>query len=148
MLGDSPSIDMPLTSGYAKEMAKWEALPTRWGRPGRPFVQMEYPKTLYKCKFGDGGIQPVDRFIVNDATEEANMKSRGYLPLAEAGEAAKREQREHGELAASREYAIRHGKHSEAAIAEIRAAEEDAGSVHLPNIPETPIKKRGRKVKV
>ena len=148
MLGESESIAIPQSSKYAHEMRKWEAHPTKYGAPGRPFKQMEYPKMLYKCEFVIGkGIQKGDNFIVNDATEEANMNSRGYLPLQVSYDAALKTMTEHGKLAAEREYMIVHGHHSEAAIKEIRAAEEAFGSAHMPDMPEKPIRRKAGRPK-
>ena len=150
MLGEHPSIDIPQSTEYAKEMRKWEAHHSRFGAPGRPYVYREYPKMLHRCERVNGKIEPVDQYIVNTEDEERNLNSRGFYPLQEAYDRIAREQTEHGILSAEREYAIQHGKHSEGAIREIRAAEAEAGSVHLPNIPETPIpahRKRGRKPK-
>ncbi len=156
MLGESESIAIPQSSNYAKEMRKWEAFPTKYGPPGRPFQHYEYPKMLYKCSWKAGeAIQPSDKFIVNTPDEEANMNSRGYLPIQQAYDAALKAQTEAGKLAAEREYQMQHGRMSPAAQAEIRAAEQHAGSVHLPDVTPDQVadaldrpKRRGRKAKV
>lgn len=144
------AVEYGTDSNYAKEMRRHEAYPTKFGPPGRPFVHHEFPKMLYRAERVSGkGIVIVDKQIAQDAHEERNLQSRGfYFGPDKAVEAIQLEQTEHGKLAAEREYAIQHGKHSEQAVSEIRAAEAEAGAVHLPNVPETPIKKRGRKVAV
>jgi len=148
MLGEHPSIEIPQSTEYAKEMRRWEALHTRYGPPGRPYQFQEFPKVLYKCESVSGkGIQPTESFTVHDEDQERNLNSRGFFPLAEAHERAKRQQTEHGILAAEREYQIQHNRLSEKAVAEVRAAEAEHGARHLPDVPETPIKKRGRKPK-
>ncbi len=136
-------------SGYAKEMRKHEAYPTAFGPGLRPFVQQEFPKMLYKAEHVSGkGIQIVDKQVAADENAERNLQSRGfYFGPDKAVEAIRKQQTEHGQLAAEREYDIRHGKHSEKAVAEVRHAEAAVGAVHLPMVPETPIKRRGRKPK-
>lgn len=135
-------------SNYAKEMRKHEAYPTEFGPPGRPFVYHEFPKMLYRAERMSGkGIQIVDKQVAKDEHEQRNLESRGFhFGPDKAVEAIQREQTEHGKLAAEREYGIQHGKHSENAVSEIRAAEAEAGAVHLPNVAETPIKRRQKKV--
>src|SRR5215471_16443250 len=150
MLGEHPTIEIPQSSNYAKEMRKHEAHHSRYGAPGRPYVFREFPKLLYKCARVDGRIQVTEKFEVGDADQERNLNSRGFFELKKAYDVIEREQTEHGILAAEREYAIQHGKHSKKAVSEIRAAEAAVGSVHLPDVPETPIsthRKRGRKPK-
>lgn len=148
MLGEHHAIEVSQSSEYAKEMRKWEATHTRYGPPGRPYVYQEYPKMLYKCAHVAGkGVQPVEDYTVNDETQERNMNSRGYFPLQDAYDRAVKQQTEHGTLAAEREWQIQHGRLSDKAAAEVRAAEAEHGSTHMPDVPETPIKRRGRKPK-
>jgi len=149
MLGEHDSIAISPSSAYAKEMAKWETTHTKYGPPGRKYTFQEYPKMLYKLKRGNG-LEIEATYTVQDADEERNLNSRGFLPLEEAAKAMAQEQTEHGKLAAEREYEIQHGRLSEKAISEVRAAEEAHGSTHMPVVPETPIpthRKRGRKPK-
>jgi hypothetical protein len=139
---------MPVEHGtqseYAKEMRKWEGQHSPWGAPGRPYQFQEFPKRLVKASRVDGKIQIVDAQNAGDAMEELNLKSRGfYNGPAEAFAAIEKEQLVHGELAAEREYEIRHGRVSEKAAAEIRAVEAQS-SVHVPEIPRTPIKRHRR----
>jgi len=151
MLGDSPAIAIPQSSNYAKELSKWESLPTKYGPAGRPYVYREYPKMLFRADQTDLGIQIVDKQTVGDEQQERNMRSRGfYGEPKEAIEAIQRQHTEFGKLAAERNWEIKSGRLSEKAAAEVRAAEEAHGARHLPEIPETPIpvhRKRGRKPK-
>ena len=143
MLGEHDSIVVPPGSAYAKEMCKWESQHTKYGPPGRPFVQQDYPKMLYICERVSGkGIQIKERFTVGNETEEQNMRSRGYYSLGEAEARLNAEHLEHGTLAAEREWQIQHGRLGEKAIAEVRAAEAEHGARHLPDVPETPIQRR------
>jgi hypothetical protein len=142
MLGEHAS------SKYAEEMRRWEAYPSKYGQPGRPFKQQDYPKMLYRCEFIAGqGIQTVDKHTVDDDVQERNMNSRGFYPLQEAYDRVLAQQTEYGKLAAEREYQIQHGRVSERAVAEVRAAEAEHGAAHMPDVPVTPIKRRGRKPK-
>lgn len=144
MLGLHPSIIIPQGTPYAEEMRKHEAYHTSFGAPGRPYVFQEFPLRLYKAVSGARGVE-FEGFTVNDANEQRNMQSRGYcLSQAEAMEALEREQLEHGKLAAERNWEIAHGRVSEKAAAEVRAAEADYGSRHLPSVPETPVKRHRR----
>jgi hypothetical protein len=145
MLGEHPAIDIPQSTAYAKEMRRHEALHTRYGGPGRPYVYAEYPKLLYKCEHVAGkGIQVVDKHEVSDEDQERNLNSRGFYPLKESYERAEKQQTEFGRLAAEREFEIQHGRISAKAADEVRVAEEAHGSMHMPVVPEGP-KKRGRK---
>ena len=140
-------------SAYAKEMVKHEAHHTHYGAPQRPYVYREFPKAVYRFKRVDGkGIVKDEMHIVNNELEQRNMQSRGFhLSQEDAIKAIEREHTEHGKLAAEREWQIRHGRVSDRATAEVRAAEEAHGAKHLPDVPETPIpahrKKRGRPAK-
>ena len=136
-------------SDYAKELAKWEAVPTEFVRvPGRPFVHREYPKWLYRASRADGGPKITDSIIVESDTQEAAMLSRGFhVDQNEAIEAIHAEDRQFAQLAAERAFAER--RMSEKAQAEARIADESTPR-HLPSVPETPIRTRRpyvRKVK-
>jgi hypothetical protein len=137
-------------SNYAKEMRRHEAHHSQFGSPGRPYVFREFPKMLYKAAYEQGkGIRIVEDKTVGDETEQRNLESRGFhADQAEAIAEIERQQTRDGILSAERNYDIRHGKHSEGAVREIRAAEAEHGARHLPEVPVTPIKKRGRPVTV
>lgn len=136
MLGNSSSIVIPEGTPYAEEMRKHEALYTRFGPPGRPYVYREFPKMLFKGRDGE-------HCTVNNEDEQRNMQSRGFCLTQElALEAADREHTEHGKLAAERNWEIAHGRVSEKAAAEVRQAEAEHGAKHLPSVPETPVRRR------
>lgn len=150
MLGVHKSISLPQATEYAKEMAKWEAQDSQWGKAGRPYVFQEFPKRMYRAAHVAGkGAEVVEAHTVNTVDEERNLQSRGfYFGQAAAFEAVRQTQTEFGKLAAEREHEIQHGRLSERATNEVRAAEAAHGSTHMPMVPETPIKRRGRKPKV
>lgn len=136
-------------SAYAREMRKWEAYPTQFGGGERQYQYREFPKTLYKLTHVSGkGLVIDDRVTVSDPDGERRENAKGFYVLTDAQARAERQQTEFGKLAAEREYEIAHGRISEKAAAEVRAAEAEHGATHLPVVPETPIKKRGRPVKV
>lgn len=144
MLGTHGSIVIPQNSPYAQEMRKHEAHHTQFGPPGRPYEYREFPKRVYRATRGEKGIE-WDGVTVNDEHEQRNMASRGYCATqADALTALDREHTEHGKLAAEREWEIQHGRVSPRAAAEVRAAEAEHGARHLPSVPETPVRRRGR----
>lgn len=142
-------VEFGSESNYAKEMRRWETHHTKFGPPGRQYTFQEYPKRMYKFKRSDEtgkGIVVDEAFDANDIHEERNFLSRGfYASSQEAYDAVLKEQTEHGILAAEREYAIKHGRLSESAVKEVRAAEAEAGARHLPDVPEKPRRGRPRK---
>lgn len=145
MLGNHPSIAITQTSEYAKEMRKHEALPTVYGPPGRPYTaKQEFPKRIYKAARRDVGSGiDFEGLTVNNEDEQRNMQSRGFsLTQQDALDALNRENVEHGTLAAERNFEIKHGRISEKAATEVRAAEGDY-SGHLPEVPRTPVRRRG-----
>lgn len=147
MLGNRGIVITP-DSGYAKEMRQHEAHHGPFGAPGRPYVFREYPKRLYKAERVAGqGIQITDAQTANDDHEERNLLSRGFhFGQDKAIEAIEQQQTEHGRLAAEREWEIQHGRLSEKAVEEVRAAEDAHGATHMPMVPEGP-KRRGRQPK-
>ncbi len=142
-------------SNYAKEQCRWNALPSEFGPGGRPFVQREYPMMTYKAARVEGkGIVVTDQHVVQDEQELRNLESRGFYGVKDgqpghvrAIAAIEHEQLVHGTLAAERNWEIAHGRISEKAAAEVRAHEEAHGATHMPEVPRTPIKRRGRPVK-
>lgn len=148
MLGVHDAITLPQSSKYAEEMRKWEAYHSPYGAPGRPYQYREYPKRVYKFAYEQGrGIVEVGVQDVADDTQERIAMSNGYFERQRAYDEAARTQTEHGRLAAEREWQIQHSRLSERAVAEVRAAEEAHGARHLPDVPEAPIRKRGRRPK-
>jgi hypothetical protein len=145
MLGAHDSIDLGPSTEYAKEMRKWEANHTKYGAPGRPFTYKEFPKRLYKAEWDSDGIKMVDAQNAGNADEQRNLESRGFHARQEdAIEAVRRVQTEHGRLAAERNYEIQHGRISERAAAEVRAAETEHGARHLPEVKEKPMRRKRR----
>lgn len=142
-------VEFGKESHYAKESRKWEATHTQFGAPERPYVFQEYPKRMYRFAYAVGqGIHQADAQTANDDLQERNLLSRGFHFGPEAAyRAIEQEQTEHGRLAAEREWEIQHGRVSEKAATEVRQAEQEHGARHLPMVPETPIKKRGRPAK-
>jgi hypothetical protein len=145
MLGVHDSIEVGQSTEYAKEMRKWEAHHSKWGAPGRPFKFEEFPQQMYKARRGEKGIEVEETRQAMNADEQRNLESRGfYVGPKAAFDAVEKEQQVHGELAAEREYAIRHGRLSENAAAEVRQAEAAHGAKHLPDVPHTPVKRHRR----
>lgn len=133
-------------SNYAKEMRRHEAYPTQFGPPGRPYVYQHYPLMLYRASRGPNGPEASETCIVNDERERDNMISRGFWPTQELALAElDRQHTEHGKLAAERNYEIAHGRISEKAATEVRAAEAAHGATHLPEVKEQPRRGRPRK---
>jgi hypothetical protein len=126
-------------------MRRHEAYPTQFGPPGRPYQYAEFPKMLFKGERGDKGPAIAERCVVNNEDEQRNMQSRGFYVTQQAAlDALAKEHLEHGQLAAERNYEIAKGRISEKAAQEVRSAESEHGARHLPMVPETPIKRRGR----
>jgi len=136
-------------SAWAKEATKWEAQGSTMGPGLRPYVKRDYPMMLHKAwQKPTGGIDILDQQIVDDADQRTRLEAEGYraTPL-EAMDALAAQQVEFAKLAAEREYEKQH-RLSARAAAEVTLAEADAGAQHLPTIPETPIRRRGRPKKV
>lgn len=135
-------------SEYAKERVKWEAFPTELGQGGRPYRFQPYPMMLHKAGRRDG-VTPeiVDSQIATTELEKANLLSRGFCESpADALDQFHATELEHAKLAAERSYDVRH-KLSPKAGAEVAAAEAEHEG-HMPTMPHTPIRRRGRAAKV
>ena len=132
-------------SAYAAERRKWEAGYTEFGPGERPWSYQEYPVMLSKAsRPPQGGPPTFDDRIAADANEERNWQSRGYVRGHDkALEALDAETLHAAQLAAEREFEKQH-RLSAKARAEVERVEVAAGAQHLPVIPETPIKRRGR----
>jgi hypothetical protein len=110
--------------------------------PGlRPYVHRDYPMWIYLAgRSDDGAITIVDRKQVESDQDAANHFSRHWA--ATPGDALailEHDDREIAKLAANRAY--NELRMSDKAKAEV-AALEAVTSGHLPNVPETPIKRR------
>ncbi len=135
---------------WTREMAKWEHRPVlvngtyvepipfaEGGRAGAP--HQEYPKMLYRAESADGGPKIADYRIVPDSGMEAVALGQGWhVRQEDAIEAVHAHQRELAELAANRVYHER--RMSDNARAEAAAVDETTAQ-HLPEIPETPIRR-------
>jgi len=139
------SVMHPPDSEYAKERVKWEAQNSVLGVGLRPYVKRDYPMMLFHAAaLPQGGIDLVETRIAGTADERTRFEQNGFRPTPdEAIQQVKDQQREFAELAAERNYEKAHTLSSKA-VAEVEAVEAAASSRHVPTIPETPIKKRGR----
>lgn len=142
-------VEYGQSSRYAQEMRRWNAHHSEFGAPGRPYVFQEFPKRVYRADRVDGQVKIVESKEVGDDDAEMIERGKGFrFSQQDALDLITGEQLTHGRLAAEREWEIQHGKHSDKAIAEVRAVEA-ASSEHVPVIAETPIpahqkKRRGR----
>lgn len=139
--------------GYVKEMARWEGRPvyvngsyiepvpfSEGGKGGAPF--QEYPKMLFQADSFDGGPRISGTKIVHHAEGEALALGQGWCLTQEAAIAAVGARHlMNAKLAAERAHNERWM--SEGARAEAQAIDE-ATIQHVPMIPETPIRRRGR----
>lgn len=132
----------------AKERVKWEAQYTPMGPGKRPYVFREYPKMLHKAGRPENGMGAhiiVEQRIAESQADEDAWRCEGFRgnPI-EAIEALEAQRLEFAKLAAEINYDQKK-KLSPAASAEVEAARAKHGSGHMPAVPETPIKPRGRK---
>lgn len=151
------AIQRAQEDAWTKESAKWEqqdvmiggtyvqAIPyTDGGRKGAP--RTEFPKMLYKAESANGGPRISACKIVPDESQERIAFGQGWSETQEQAIAAVGAQElEFAKLAANRKFNEKWM--SEKAQAEAQAADESTMQ-HLPVIPTTPIRKRGRPVKV
>lgn len=139
-----PVVHAP-KSAYAEERRKWEATHTEYGPPGRPYTYQPFPTRMYKALRQADGSRTFEAFTANDAHEQRNLESRGFVVGGQqaALDALSAQELEHATLAAEINYDARY-RLSEKARADVDAAQAQAGARHLPVVPETPIKKRGR----
>ena len=142
-------------SAHSKELAKWEQQPTGsvpnplgWADGGRyPRRYEVYPKMVYKAgRPTEGNVCIVDDRIVTSEAEERLAQGQGYYDGQEAAIQAIHDQ-DQALARAAAERAYRDQRMSPDAQAEALAWDQST-STHLGEIPETPIKKRGRPAKV
>ena len=138
-------------SPYAREMAKWEMGYSPYGPPGRPrevIGYQEYPAMFYKmARSKTNGDFIVEHYTeAADENEARNLMSRGYRQGQEAAIKFV-EEREQEVAVATAERHFHDRRMSEKAQAEARRA-DDASAQHVPEVPETPIRKRGRPKKI
>lgn len=132
-----PVIHTPDTP-YAKEMARHEAIHTKYGAPGRPYQFREYPTRMYLAVRASDGTPTIQGETANDEHERRNLESRGFVHGGQGAaiEALDARETEHGKLAAERAYDVAKGRLSEKAVREVQFVEEAAGAMHVPEIPE------------
>lgn len=138
-------------TAYGKELWKWEhhegeAHPADSSIRGmRPSSFRTHPAMMYKATNKNPWV--FESEIAADETQQRNLESRGFVAGGKqaAADAYDAHMQALATAAAHRNYEDRNI--SEKARAEVNAAEE-ASSTHLGEIPSTPIKKRGRPVKV
>lgn len=147
------SVMYPPETEFAKERVKWEAQNSEMGKAGRPYVFRPYPAMLFKAGRPDNGLGAhtiVATKIAESEKDAALYAHEGFRATpTEAIEYINAQQLEFSRLAAEINGEQKH-KLSERASAEVdqaRAAHVGTISGHMPVVPETPIKKRGRKVK-
>ena len=137
-------------SAIGKELWKWDHTTTETHpldasiHGMRPTTFQPYPAMGYKVT--ERNPITYATAIAGSPREQSSLEDQGFVfgGRQRAVDRYDAQQREFAKLAANRAYTDRHM--SEAAQAEAREA--DAATLeHLPVIPETPIKRRGRKPK-
>lgn len=145
------AIQRAQEDAWTKEMAKWEHRPvlvngtyiqpiemSQGGKKEYPFTP--YPKMLYRGESADGGPRIAECKTVPDETQERLACGQGWSATQEAAlEAVFAQQREFAKLAANRAYNEKWM--SDKARAEAQAIDESTME-HLPEIPETPIRRK------
>lgn len=159
-------------SALAKEMERFEQFPSKWGsNPGNPYTYRPFPKMMYRAdkingkpfvqmpepqnfefatrdqyKAAMARKEDFDRRcqrIVNDETEMSRAYEDGWRDSPDAAiQHVLGVDEKVSRATAERKYSDQYL--SEKARAEAKAAEEAVGNEHLPEIPEQPIRRRGR----
>src|ERR1035437_10220721 len=116
--------------------------------PGlRPYVYRPFPMMMHKAGRPDKGLGAnaiIEQRVAESEAQAELLRHEGFrnTPL-EALDAFESQQLEFAKLAAEINYDVKK-KLSRKAGSEVEAAQA-AHSGHMPAVPETPIKKRGRK---
>ena len=135
----------------AAERRKWEAQYSPYGPGERPYLYREFPLMLHKAgkpldANGDpkmGAPDIIDRKEVSSLDEETRENAHGfYRDPAEAVRKFEAQQVEIAKLAAEMNWDVKN-RLSPQAGAEVEAARERHPG-HMPMMPVTPIKRRGR----
>ena len=136
-------------SAHGKELRKWEYGPPSAGYRGlKDDLVTVWPRMLYKAGRSDGGpVVIVGREIARTPDELARLTDQGFVDGGQqvAIDAFHARDLEIAKLAANRHHAER--GMSDPARREIAAHEAESDD-HLPEIPATPIRKRGRPAKL
>lgn len=140
-------------SGYAKEMWKYEHYedesrgsdktpndPKVFGL--RPRGYKPYPAMMYRAV--SKNPWKFESETVNSLDEQRNLESRGFVAGGQGAAAAEYDNASQKLAVEAAERNYRDRNMSENALAESSAAEQES-SRHLGEIPETPIRRRGRK---
>ncbi len=136
-------------------MAKWEQRPvlingtyiepipmSQGGKKDMPYER--YPHMLYKAENADGGPRISGYIVANDEEHERRLIGSGWSDgQQEALDRVESQNLEFAKLAANR--AANERWMSGKSKAEAAAVDEQTMQ-HLPEIPETPIRRRGRPV--
>lgn len=129
-------------SAHAKELAKWESLPTpQCPNPQRPYVYQPVPAMMYYAtRPAGGGAVTFEEEIAETEIQVINMRSRGWSDgQVEALQALEARETQRAVAAAERHASDR--TLSERAQAEAEAYDATVPD-HVPEIPETPVKRR------
>ena len=158
-MANQPAQDRSIPGGivhnpaapYAREMAKWEMGYSPYGPPGRPRETVgyqEWPALFYRCKRSEtnGDFQVVHYQEATSPSHADQLEAQGYRKGRAAAEAYVVELEQQIAVAAA-ERAAQDRRMSPKAKAEAQAA-DDATAQHVGEVPETPIKRRGRPVKI
>jgi hypothetical protein len=165
-------------SNYQRELGRFEQFPSKYTGdegPGNPYRYRPFPKMVYIAKKYKGKLvcmaappHPLEfvnpkeyerveeqaaqftkecQRVVNDESEYQKAMEAGYResPVEAVEHAEKREEKK-ADAAAERNWDDRNM--SDKAKAETRKAEEAAGAEHLGEIPRTPVKAQGVRIKV
>lgn len=147
------SVLYPPETEFAKERVKWESQNSEMGKAQRPYVYRPYPAMIYKAGRPANGLGAhiiVEEMVVGSEQEFDNHRSRGFRATPnEAIDYLVQQQDEFSRLAAelNHEQKNKLGERASAEVDEARAQHVGAVSGHMPMVPETPIKNRGRKAK-
>jgi hypothetical protein len=135
-------------SSYVQERAKWESVPTvDCPLALRPYEFRPYPAMFYKAERPpQGGPAVFESHVVESDVEASNMRSRGW-GQGQAEAITMLEQRESDVAHAAATRAFHELRMSEKARKEADAYDESTAA-HVPEIPETPIRKRRTKAEM
>lgn len=116
-------------------MVKWEAQGSTMGPGMRPYVYRQFPMMMHHAS---NPTTIDDQQVAMDENDERSLRSRGFrsTPL-EALEAHNAQALEYAKLSAELEHE-KHFKLSQAAAAEVTAAQNET-SGHMPTMPIAPL---------
>ncbi len=135
-------------STYSKMRVEFEAQNSEFGVAKRPYQYREYPTMVYLAGIpagAVGGPRIIDTQIAADEHELNNFASRGFCTKPQdAIQSYHAQKLEEAKLAAEIEFEIAKGRVSANAAKEVRAAQAEVDG-HMPEVPETPIRRRVKK---